>query len=213
MRRATYTLPYVQQFLLQRGQCVRVINPYPDHRSVADALADSYDLGVGVLVSVDKLLELKGRNIIERLSLSFSLSAFSPIDRSRTKSRRQTEKSASARYFDEIDLGDLSSCVYAIYFTKRSYFNRNTLFTARRPGKARMTYCSERSGSVATNIRLSNVNELRTPVLYIPVHAHALACAYSRRIIIIPSPRYTGSIINCSNAGRQRTDCSRTVRN
>lgn len=52
------SLPHVQELPLQRGQCVRVINPYPDHRSVADALADSYDLGVGVLVSVDKLLKL-----------------------------------------------------------------------------------------------------------------------------------------------------------
>lgn len=55
--------PYVRKLFLQRRQCVRVINPYLDHRSVTDVLAYSYDLGVRVLVSVDKVLKLKGEII------------------------------------------------------------------------------------------------------------------------------------------------------
>lgn len=59
--------PYVQEFLLQRRQCVRVINSYLDHRNVADVLADSYDLEVRILVSVDKLLKLRNEQIISHL--------------------------------------------------------------------------------------------------------------------------------------------------
>lgn len=56
-------LPYVQKFLLEYRQCVRVINSYPDHRSVADVFADSYDFVVRVLISIDEVLKLK-RQII-----------------------------------------------------------------------------------------------------------------------------------------------------
>lgn len=52
-------LPYVQKFLLQYGQCVRVINSYLDHWSIADVLTDSYDFRVQILISIDKVLKLK----------------------------------------------------------------------------------------------------------------------------------------------------------
>jgi len=61
--------PYVQEFLLQRRQCVRVINSYLDHRNVADVLTDSYNLEVRALVSVDKLLQLRSEQIILTSSL------------------------------------------------------------------------------------------------------------------------------------------------
>lgn len=54
-------LPYVQKLPLQCRQCVRVINPYLDHWSVANVLADSYDFQVRVRVSIDEVLELKGQ--------------------------------------------------------------------------------------------------------------------------------------------------------
>lgn len=64
-------LPYVQKFLLQFRQCVCVINPYLNHWSVTDGLADSYDFGVRVLVSIDEVLKLKGQ-IILRFCLPFN---------------------------------------------------------------------------------------------------------------------------------------------
>lgn len=55
-------LPYVQKFLLQCRQCVRVIDSYLDHWSIADLLADPYDFSVRVLISIDEVLELKEAN-------------------------------------------------------------------------------------------------------------------------------------------------------
>lgn len=54
-------LPYVQKFLLQCRQCVCVINPYLNHWSIADVLADSYNFRIRVLVNIDEVLELKGQ--------------------------------------------------------------------------------------------------------------------------------------------------------
>ena len=64
-------LPYVQKFLLQFKQCVGVINPYLNHWSIADILADFYNFRIRVLVDIDEVLELKRQ--INLIFLPFNL--------------------------------------------------------------------------------------------------------------------------------------------